>query len=142
MSDTIQNMLESAQAAKSNAYSPSSNFKVGACIRTEDDQFFSGCNIENASYGMTLCAEASAIANMRNAGPHKIKEILVIGSSEVICAPCGACRQLICEFAMPDTLIHMCNQKGTLKTSSLGELLPNSFGPETFLPTHPHRHNS
>lgn len=130
MTDSVNQMLNMARDVMKNSYSPYSKFTVGACILTEDNQYFSGCNIENASYGLTICAEAAAIANMRSQGEHDIKEILVIGSSDAPCAPCGACRQLIREFASEHTQVHMCNSSGEITTKAFNELLPDSFGPE------------
>lgn len=128
--DTINVMFEKAKQAQTKSYSPYSNFKVGACLRCSNDQFFVGCNYENAAYSLCLCAEGSAIAAMINAGYHEILELAVIGSSVQPCSPCGACRQRIREFAKPDILIHMFNQTGKHITMTLAELLPQSFGPE------------
>ena len=76
------------------------------------------------------CAEATAIGNMISSGNKKILEVVVIGSGELLCSPCGGCRQRLREFATLDTKIHMCNENGHMKTSTLEELLPDSFGPE------------
>lgn len=131
-SDTIQqNMLELAQAAQSKAYAPYSTFYVGACILADDDQFYLGCNVENISYGLTLCAEATAISQMVIAGRHKIKEITIIGSSDVFCSPCGACRQRIAEFAELSTLVHFYNAKAECQTMTMEALLPQPFLPST-----------
>ncbi len=97
---------------------------------TENDSIISGCNVENAAYPQSQCAEASAIGNLVSSGYTKIKEVVVIGSGNLLCSPCGGCRQRLREFASLDTLIHMCNTDGHLKTSTLAELLPDSFGPE------------
>lgn len=127
----ISQMLEKAKAAQANAYSPYSKFKVGACIHSKDDQFFVGCNCENVSYSLTCCAEGSAIGTMITAGYREILEIVLIGSSEEPCTPCGACRQRIREFAASDILIHMFNKDGSKQlTKTLNELLPHSFGPD------------
>lgn len=128
---TILSMLEKAQAAQTNAYAPYSQFKVGACIRSTDDHFFIGCNYENVAYSMTCCAEGSAIAAMTTAGYREILEIVIIGSSEAPCTPCGACRQRIREFAKPSISVHMFNKDGSQQlTQTLEELLPHSFGPD------------
>jgi len=123
-------MVAKAQAVQANAYSPYSNFKVGVCLRTTQHNFFVGCNYENASFSLTSCAEGSAIAAMVNAGEKQIAEVVVIGSSEHPCSPCGACRQRIREFAAPDILIHMLGNSGESLTMTLDELLPVSFGPK------------
>ena len=112
------------------AHVPYSNFKVGAAFLTEDDSIVSGCNVENAAYPQSQCAEASAIGNLVSQGFSKIKEVVVIGSGSLLCSPCGGCRQRLREFASLETPIHMCNSDGHLKTSTLKELLPDSFGPE------------
>ena len=108
----------------------SSNFKVGAAFLTEDNKIITGCNVENAAYPQSQCAEATAIGNMVSNGNKKILEVVVIGSGELLCSPCGGCRQRLREFASLDTKIHMCNENGHMKTSTLEELLPDSFGPE------------
>ena len=120
-------MLEKAKQVMDNAYAPYSNFHVGACIRTEDDELFVGCNVENISYSLTLCAESVAIGAMIAAGQKRIKEILVIGSGDDMCSPCGACRQRIMELSLPDTKIHMCKKGEIVKTVTRDELLPFSF---------------
>jgi len=128
MSDLLK-MIEAARAALQLSYSPYSNFPVGACLRTTDNQLFAACNIENASYSLTLCAEAAAIACMVSAGARQIKEVVVMGKGSELCAPCGACRQRLREFASLDILVHICDLNGIRKTMTLEELLPVSFGP-------------
>ena len=103
---------------------------MGAALLSEDNSIVVGCNVENAAYPQSQCAEASAIGNLISSGHKKIKEIVVIGSGDMLCSPCGGCRQRLREFASLDVNIHMCNVKGHLKTSTLAELLPDSFGPE------------
>jgi len=105
-------------------------FKVGVCLRTENDELFSGCNVENASYRMTQCAESSAVSAMVSAGKHHIKEVAVYGGGKILITPCGACRQLLREFAALDTPIHLCDDTGIRQTVTLEELLPYSFGPD------------
>ena len=126
----IHEMLEQAKAAQTKSYAPYSNFHVGSCIRSTDKQFFSGCNYENASYSLCLCAEGSAIAAMITAGYQQILEMVIVGDSEKPCTPCGACRQRIREFALPETRIHMFGKSDESLTMTLAELLPESFGPE------------
>jgi cytidine deaminase len=121
-------MLEKAIEVRDKAYSPYSQFKVGCCILTDKGSLFSGCNVENISYGLTLCAEGSAIAAMITAEEHHIAELTVISSGNEICPPCGACRQRIAEFGRENTLIHMYNNTHEKKmTYTLKELLPYSF---------------
>lgn len=139
MTATEKQMLEMAREAMLNAYSPYSNFKVGVCIKTEAGHLYAGCNIENAAYTMIIHAEASAIATMISAnGRQKITEVVVIGSSDMPCTPCGTCRQLLSEFSDVTTLIHMYSEDTkTSTTKTIAELLPFSFSNE-FLPTSEH----
>lgn len=124
-------MLEKTKAVQANAYAPYSKFLVGSCIRSKDEKYFVGCNYENASYSLCLCAEGSAIAAMTAAGYRDILEVVIIGSSEDPCTPCGACRQRLREFAAPSVLIHMFNKDGSKQlTKTMEELLPYSFGPD------------
>ena len=130
ISDNFQKLFEEAKKVREKAYVPYSQFKVGAAFLTEDKSIVVGCNVENAAYPQSQCAEASAIGNLISQGYKKIVEIVVIGSGDRLCSPCGGCRQRLREFSKLDVLIHMCNIDGHLKTSTLGELLPDSFGPE------------
>ncbi|MDF2866594.1 MAG: cytidine deaminase [Gammaproteobacteria bacterium] len=129
-------MIHEAQKALKKSYSPYSNFPVGACIRSVDDQLFAACNIENASYSLAICAEAAAIACMIVAGQHRIKEVVVIGTGTELCSPCGACRQRLREFAAPDVLVHICDLNGVRKTMTMEDLLPVSFGPHNLEKKH------
>ena len=126
----LEEMLQAAKKVRGNAYAPYSKFLVGVCIKTPDNQLFSGCNVENASYGITQCAEGSAIGAMVSAGHKRIAEVVVVGTGDLFCSPCGMCRQRIREFASLDTPIHMFDGAGNQKTMTLEELLPESFGPE------------
>ncbi len=125
----MDDLLKAAKQAMKNAYAPYSGFHVGASIRTDDNQIFAGCNVENAAYPQGICAEASAIAAMVSAGAQSIREILIIGSGPEICTPCGGCRQKINEFAATDTPVHMCSEDGTVETATISRLLPSAFGP-------------
>ena len=130
ISENFEKLFLEAKNVREKAYVPYSQFKVGAAFLTESDSIISGCNVENAAYPQSQCAEASAIGNLVSNGFTKIKEVVVIGSGDLLCSPCGGCRQRLREFASLDTLIHMCNVNGHLKTSTLVDLLPDSFGPE------------
>ena len=130
ISENFEKLFNAAKKVRDNAHVPYSNFKVGAAFLTEDNSIISGCNVENAAYPQSQCAEASAIGNLVSQGFSKIKEVVVIGSGSLLCSPCGGCRQRLREFASLETQIHMCNSDGHLKTSTLKELLPDSFGPE------------
>ena len=129
MKQEHQDLIEQARLARKKSYSPYSGFRVGAAIRSPAG-VHSGCNIENASYSLTLCAEASAVAAMIMAGGREILEIAVIGDGNEPCPPCGACRQRIREFAGPDAPVHMVGADGGQLTMTLDELLPQSFGPD------------
>jgi cytidine deaminase len=123
-------LFAAARAAQGNAYAPYSRFKVGAALMTPSGVVFSGCNVENAAYPQGSCAEAGAIAAMAAAGERRIAEILVIGDGEALCTPCGGCRQRIREFADASTRVHIAGPEGVRRSFTLGELLPESFGPE------------
>jgi len=129
----MEDMLAKAQQAQGNAYAPYSNFHVGVCLRTQNQTLFTGCNVENASYGLTQCAEANAIGHMISAGEQVITEVLVITQGEDIVAPCGGCRQMINEFGNASTKIHLCNAAGYQQTVSLAALLPLAFGMENLV---------
>lgn len=132
--NNLKSMLEVAQNVMKHSYSPYSRYRVGACIKTEDGQFFSGTNVENASYGLCVCAETAAITAMISTGHHKIQELVVISHHQehlsALCAPCGACRQRIFEFSTPTTRIHLADTSGIQKTFTINELLPEAFGPQ------------
>ena len=95
ISDHFTRMFEAAKQVRENAHVPYSKFKVGACILTEKNNIIVGCNVENAAYPQSQCAEASAIGNMVSQGYLVIKEVLVVGSGDILCSPCGGCRQRI-----------------------------------------------
>ena len=120
-------LLQAAKVAMKNAYSPYSKFKVGAALLTDKGEIFSGCNVENASYGMTNCAERTAIFSaVAQSGPKlKIRAIAVVNDHDVPCSPCGACRQVIYEFG-PDATVIFCGPKG-LKQAAISDLLPEGF---------------
>ena len=130
ISENFDKLFEAAKTVREKAHVPYSNFKVGAALLTENNSIIVGCNVENAAYPQSQCAEATAIGNLVSQGFSKIKEVVVIGSGNLLCSPCGGCRQRLREFASLDVPIHMCNSEGHLKTSTLEELLPDSFGPE------------
>ncbi|SDO14363.1 cytidine deaminase [Methylobacterium phyllostachyos] len=124
-------LLAAARTVRERAHAPYSRFRVGAALRDEHGAIHAGCNVENAAYPVGTCAEAGAIAAMVAAGGRRITEILVCGDGAGLVTPCGACRQRIREFARPDTPIHAATPDRIAKTFTLGELLPDSFGPET-----------
>jgi len=122
-----QPLLDAARAAMKNAHAPYSNFKVGAAVRTKSGEIFSGCNVENASYGVTNCAERTAIFSaVAKLGPSlEITEIAVTCEQNVPCAPCGACRQVIYEFG-PNAVIYFASKSG-FREALITELLPEGF---------------
>ena len=121
----IQKLMDCAIKARENAYSPYSHFAVGAALLCEDGTLFEGCNIENASYGLTNCAERTSIFKAVSEGHIKFKALAVVADTEGPCAPCGACRQVMAEFKIP--LIIMGNLMGNIKIVTIEELLPFSF---------------
>lgn len=120
-------MLASATKAMQNAYAPYSHLQVGACLRTIDDLLFTGCNIENAAFPLSICAETAAISQLVCHGHAQIKEIIIISSGNILCSPCGGCRQRLLEFGSEKTIVHIYNSNTEHKTYRLGELLPHPF---------------
>ena len=126
-----QALLAAAEAARAHAHAPYSNFHVGAAILADDGTIYAGCNVENAAYPLGNCAEASAIAAMIGGGGRRIRSIMTIGPGSAPVMPCGGCRQRIREFAELDTpVICLGLDGGVPLETTLGELLPHSFGPE------------
>ena len=126
-----RDLIEAARQARLKAHAPYSKFLVGAAVRDEQGRVFAGCNVENAAYPQGWCAEPSAIAALVMAGGRRITEVAVMGNGDQLCTPCGGCRQKLREFAQDDLKIHCCTAEGVLiRTFTLGELLPFSFGPE------------
>jgi cytidine deaminase len=119
-----------ARAAAKRAYCPYSRFKVGAAVLTEAGEIFSGCNVENASYGLTICAERSAVfqAVSRGTGALAIRAVVVYTPTTAPTAPCGACRQVINEFGPHARVVSTCDGPDSLD-GSLEQLLPKAFGP-------------
>lgn len=123
----ILEYIDKAILAREKAYAPYSNFKVGAILVDEDGEETSGANIENASYGLSNCAERSAIFAAASKGMRKIKLIAVVADTTGPVSPCGACRQVIKEFASDDTIIILGNLKRDYKIMTMEELLPYGF---------------
>ncbi len=122
-----ERLLRSARKVMANAYAPFSNFKVGAAILTSKGQVFVGCNVENSSYGLTNCAERTAIFSaIAKAGPNlEIRAVAVTNAQGVPCSPCGACRQVIYEFGSRAIIFYQ-GKKGP-KQSPIADLLPEGF---------------
>ncbi len=128
--DKIEALFTAAVSAREHAYAPYSHFKVGAALITPAGSIFSGANVENAAYPAGTCAETGAIAAMIAAGERQIAEILVVAEGTALTTPCGACRQRIREFAKADAIIHAAGPEGPRASFTLGQLLPEAFGPE------------
>lgn len=125
---TAQELVNQAIEAREKAYAPYSKFKVGAAILTKNGTVFLGCNIENASYGATICAERAAVCNMiANGGADPIA-IAICYNEEEFAVPCGICRQVLSEFSPKgDLVILMAKTDGTYQETTLSALLPSSF---------------
>lgn len=125
-----EKLVEKAIESKSLAYAPYSNFQVGAALLTEDNKLYTGANIENASYGLTVCAERTAAFKAILDGERKFKAIAVAGNTDEYLPPCGACRQVLLELCGKDLDVFLVNSKNEIKTFKLNELIPFSFGDE------------
>ena len=132
MKEKYEKLIKEAERAKKKAYTPYSKFKVGAAVLCADGKIFTGCNIENASFGLTVCAERVAIFKAISEGSTKFEAIAVISDTEKPCSPCGACRQVMSEFCEDAPLI-MANSKGDVKIKKVKELLPEAFGKNDLL---------
>jgi len=121
-----QEIIQVAAAARENAHTPFSHFKVGAALLTDGDEIITGCNVENASYGLTMCAERVAIFKAISEGERKFVKICVVADTETLTPPCGACRQIIWEFC-GDVEVLMANLQGETATLQMSELLPKAF---------------
>ena len=127
MADRKEALLAAARKARDQAYAPYSEFRVGASVLSAGGRIYSGCNVENASFGLTCCAERNAVFAMVAAGEREIREVLVIGDTEEVLPPCGACRQVLAEFAPPTAVVHMCDRSGAGRAATVAELLPDVF---------------
>lgn len=121
----MEELIRAAEAARDKAYAPYSKFKVGAAVETKTGRIYTGCNVENASYGLSNCAERTAIFKAISEGERELTRLAVIADSPDPASPCGACRQVIAEFGIK-TII-MCNTKGERREVTLRELLPFAF---------------
>lgn len=130
---TIKQLFEAAKDVQKQSYSPYSNFKVGAAILGDNQQVFTGCNVENASYPLGQCAEGSAVTAMIAQGCRHIEDVLIISPNDELLPPCGGCRQKLKEFSAQDTKVHLATHKGDIKTMLLSELLPMAFDKQDLL---------
>ena len=125
-----RNLVKIAIDARENAYVPYSKFKVGAAVLTEDGTIYTGCNIENASYGATNCAERTAIFKAVSEGHKEIKAIAIVGDMSTNTYPCGICRQVIVEFATKDIQIILVKNENDYIIKTMEEILPGAFTKE------------
>ena len=121
-------LLEAAYSVADNSYAPYSGFRVASAVLDDRGRIFTGVNVENSSYGLTICAERAAIFNAVTHGARRIREVLVYArDSEEPVPPCGACLQVIAEFGGPDTVIHMVSGSGAYRKAKLSDLLTTPF---------------
>ncbi|MBY0144942.1 cytidine deaminase [Neobacillus niacini] len=125
----VQQLVDEAKKARGFAYVPYSKFQVGAALLAKDGTVFHGCNIENASYGMTNCAERTALFKAYSEGVTKFDTLVVVADTDGPVSPCGACRQVISELCEPDMEVILTNLKGDVQRTLVKELLPGAFSP-------------
>lgn len=123
---TEAELIAAAKAAREKAYVPYSRFPVGAAVLTEDGKLYTGCNIENASFGLANCGERTAIFKMVSEGHRAFKAIAIVADTDGPVSPCGACRQVMTEFG-PDAVVYLTNLKGDVQRTTVAELLPGFF---------------
>ena len=126
MQEDEKKLIDAATTARERAYAPYSNFQVGAAVEGESGDIYIGCNVESASYGLTLCAERVALVKGISEGRTRFTAVAVVADTERLTPPCGACRQLLWEFA-PDATVTLANLKGLTAQFTMRELLPHGF---------------
>jgi cytidine deaminase len=124
---TPEQLIELATQVRELAYAPYSKYKVGAVVESSDGRIFTGCNVENSSYGLTMCAERNALAKAVSEGARDFVRIAVIADAHAPVPPCGACRQVISELCGKDVEVVMVNLRGQIETHTVAELLPEAF---------------
>jgi len=124
---TPEELIELAKQVRELAYAPYSKYKVGAVVESSDGRIFTGCNVENSSYGLTMCAERNALAKAVSEGARDFIRIAVIADAHAPVPPCGACRQVISELCGKDVEVVMVNLRGQIETHTVAELLPEAF---------------
>jgi len=127
----LRELLRLARQARRRAHAPFSGFRVGAALRTRSGEIVTGCNIENASYGLTLCAERVAVFKAVSEGLRRFDAVAVVVDAKQLAAPCGPCRQILWEFC-GDIWVHMANLKALSRSVRLSELLPMPFDRRSF----------
>lgn len=123
----IKELVVQADNMLDKAYVPYSHFPVGAALHTKDGKTYTGCNIENASFGLSNCAERTAIFKAVSEGEKEFDYLVVTGATEGPISPCGACRQVMVEFFAPDMKVLLTNKEGKVKETTVAELLPGAF---------------
>lgn len=126
----VKNMLRMANEARDRAYAPYSNFRVGACLKGATGAYYLGCNIENAAYSPTNCAERTAMFKAVYEGERQFDALAIVWDGENPAVPCGVCRQVLAEFCDPEMPVICANRKGEYKIFAMGDLLPDAFLPE------------
>jgi cytidine deaminase len=126
LSEDLQPLIEAAKEAREHSVAPFSNFKVGAAVKTESGKVYTGCNVESASYGLTVCAERVAIWKALSEGERNFTELAVVADTETLTPPCGTCRQIIWEFARSATIV-FANLHGESEVFHIADLLPRAF---------------
>jgi cytidine deaminase len=124
--ETIEQLIEAARAARERAHAPFSKFRVGAAIEDDDGRTYSGCNVESASYGLTMCAERVAVFRAISEGASKLVRIAVIADTEEFTLPCGACRQILWEF-LGDAELILANLSGAMERLRISQIFPRPF---------------
>ena len=124
--ESLQSLIEMATEARLHSVAPFSNFLVGAAVAVENGKVYTGCNVESASYGLTVCAERVAIWKALSVGERQLTELAVVADTESLTPPCGTCRQIIWEFAKHATIV-LANLRGQQETVSIRDLLPRAF---------------
>ena len=122
----LHTMIALARRARDFAFAPFSRFKVGAAIRTRDGRIYTGCNVENASFSLTLCAERTALFKAISEGTREFTQVVIVTDAAKLTPPCGACRQVLWEFA-PDAEVILANVRGRTKRMKMSALLPSPF---------------
>ncbi|MEZ0480506.1 cytidine deaminase [Planococcus sp. SSTMD024] len=125
-----QQLMEQAISARENAYVPYSKFPVGAALLSKDGTVYTGCNIENAGYSLTNCAERTAVFKAVSEGVKQFEALAVAADTKGPVAPCGACRQVLVEFCAPDMPVYLTNLEGAVSETTIAELLPGAFTTE------------
>lgn len=129
MNDEAKRLIAAAVAVSKNAYAPYSNFHVGAALLTKDNEIIVGCNVENASYGLTICAERNAIFASVARNISSFRAVAIVADGDAVPFPCGACRQVLSEFCAANTPIYVASikQPDVIHSLTMGELLPHAF---------------